>query len=60
MVIEHVDAEAEEFGVERAVNCIMDPYVRQVIAKVHGYGINLSDKAIYMDLGYSESEFYRM
>ncbi|CIW30476.1 autolysin regulatory protein [Streptococcus pneumoniae] len=61
MVIEHVDAEAEVLEIERAVNCIMDPYVRQVITKKYmDMKIQLSDKAIYMDLGYSESEFYRM
>ena len=61
MVIDHVDAEAEVLEIERAVNCIMDPYVRQVIAKKYmDMEIQLSDKTIYMDLGYSESEFYRM
>ena len=38
MVIEHVDAEAEVLEIERAVNCIMDPYRSTGNCKeVHGY-----------------------
>lgn len=45
--------------IEQAVNKIRDPYRRQVIVEKY-IKSNVSDIAIYMDLGYSSTEFYRL
>lgn len=45
--------------IEQAVNKIRDPYYRQVIVEKY-IKSNVSDIAIYMDLGYSSTEFYRL
>ena len=45
--------------IEQAINKIRDPYRRQVIVEKY-IKSNVSDIAIYMDLGYSSTEFYRL
>lgn len=45
--------------IEQAVNKIHDPYLRQVIVEKY-IKSNVSDIAVYMDLGYSSTEFYRL
>ena len=45
--------------IEQAVNNIHDPYLRQVIVEKY-IKSNVSDIAVYMDLGYSSTEFYRL
>ena len=45
--------------IEQTVNKIHDPYLRQVIVEKY-IKSNVSDIAVYMDLGYSSTEFYRL
>lgn len=45
--------------IEKAINCFMDAHLRQVIIEKYVKN-NDSDIAIYVDLNYSETEFYRM
>ena len=44
--------------VDSAINKILDPYLRQVL--IERYIKNNINIAIYMDLGYSSTEFYRL
>lgn len=45
--------------IEQAINKIRDPYYRQVLIEKYVKS-NVSDIAIYMDLDYSSTEFYRL
>ena len=45
--------------IEQSINKIHDPYLRQVIVEKY-IKSNVSDIAVYMDLGYSSTEFYRL
>ena len=45
--------------IEQAINKIRDPYYRQVLIEKYVKS-NVSDIAIYMDLGYSSTDFYRL
>ena len=45
--------------IESAINKILDPYLRQVLIERYIKN-NVSNIAIYMDLGYSSTEFYRL
>lgn len=45
--------------VDSAINKILDPYLRQVLIERYIKN-NISNIAIYMDLGYSSTEFYRL
>lgn len=55
-----VDAEFELLAIRQAVDRISDSFCRQVVIEKYYRGFNKTDIAIYMDLGYSESEFYRL
>lgn len=59
-VIQRVQAQNEADAIIKAINAIIDPYTRQVLIEKYCKWHVKSDKAIYMDLGYSESEFYRI
>lgn len=60
LVIRKVAAYDEQEAIMTAINAIIDPYIRQIIIEKYCAWQVKSDKTIYMDLGYSESEFYRM
>lgn len=60
MVARRVDAQAEVEAIRRAVDRVSDSHHRQVIIEKYYYGRNRTDIERYMDLGYSESEFYRL
>ncbi len=45
--------------IDSAINKILDPYLRQVLIERYIKN-NISNIAIYMDLGYSSTEFYRL
>ena len=59
-VTQRVTACDEMEAIYKAINRIIDPCVRQVIIEKYCKWHIKQDKAIYTDLGYSESEFYRM
>ncbi|CYU66627.1 ArpU family phage packaging/lysis transcriptional regulator [Streptococcus suis] len=46
--------------ITKAINRVIDPYIRQILIEKYCKWHIKQDKAIYTDLGYSESEFYRM
>ncbi len=58
MVIEHVDAEAEVLEIEEQSTALRGSIWPSRLSqrKYMDMEIQLSDKAIYMDLGYSESK----
>ena len=60
MVTRKVAAWQELEHIEKAINAILDSYVRHVIYEKYCARYRKSDIAIYLDLGYSESEFYRL
>ena len=60
MVARRVDAEREIEEIRKAVDKVSDSYCRQVLIEKYYFGRNKTDIAIYIDLGYSESEFYRL
>ncbi|NQI43729.1 transcriptional regulator [Streptococcus suis] len=60
IVSRRVSAQDEMEAIMVAVNAIIDPYVRQVIIERYCAWHEKSDKNIYLTLGYSESEFYRL
>lgn len=47
-------------AITKAINRIIDPYVRQILIEKYFKWQIKSDYIIYTELGYSESEFYRM
>lgn len=60
MVTRRVDAQAELEAIREAVDRLVDIRHRQVIIEKYYHGRNKTDIERYMDLGYSESEFYRL
>lgn len=60
IVTRRVAALDELEAIMRAINSIIDPYVRQIVIEKYCAWHVKSDKEIYLDLDYSESEFYRM
>lgn len=59
-VTNRVAAWNELEAIMEAINQISDSFARQVVIKKYCERPILPDKAIYPDLGYSESEFYRL
>ncbi|MBT0932890.1 ArpU family phage packaging/lysis transcriptional regulator [Streptococcus lutetiensis] len=59
-VTRRVAAWDEMQAIAKAINRIIDPFVRQILIEKYCKWQIKSDCAIYMELGYSESEFYRM
>ncbi len=53
-------AEQELDKIREAINAISDAYQRQIIIEKYCKRHIKSDIEIYMDLGYTESEFYRL
>lgn len=60
MVLRKVAAEQELDKIREAINAICDPYQRQIIIEKYCSKYIKSDIEIYMDLDYTESEFYRL
>lgn len=60
LVTRRVSAWNEMEAIMKAINRVIDPLVRQVLIEKYCKWQIKSDCAIYMELGYSESEFYRM
>lgn len=59
-VLKRVQAQNKADAIIKAINAIIDPYTRQILIEKYCKWQVKSDKAIYMDLGYSESDFYRI
>ena len=59
-VTRRVAAWDEMQAITKAINRIIDPYVRQILIEKYCKWQIKSDYIIYTELGYSESEFYRM
>ena len=59
-VTRRVAAWDEMQAITKAINRIIDPYVRQILIEKYFKWQIKSDYIIYTELGYSESEFYRM
>lgn len=59
LVTRRVAAWDEMQAITKAINRIIDPLVRQVLIEKYCKWQIRTDCEIYMELGYSESEFYR-
>lgn len=59
-VTHRVAAQDEVEAIEKAINRIIDPFVRLILIEKYCKWQVKSDYMIYMEFGYSESEFYRM
>ena len=59
-VTRRVAAWDEMQAITKAINRIIDPYIRQILIEKYFKWQIKSDYIIYTELGYSESEFYRM
>lgn len=59
-VVRQVAAEQKLLYIEQAINAIIDVHVREVLIRKYCDRKEKSDIQIYMDLGYSESEYYRI
>lgn len=59
-VTRRVAAWDEMQAITKAINRIIDPYVRQILIEKYFKWQIKSDYIIYTELGYSESEFYRV
>ena len=59
LVTRRVSAWNEMEAIMKAINRVIDPLVRQVLIEKYCKWQIRTDCKIYMELGYSESEFYR-
>lgn len=59
LVTRRVSAWNEMEAIMKAINRVIDPLVRQVLIEKYCKWQIRTDCEIYMELGYSESEFYR-
>ena len=60
LVTRRVSAWNEMEAIMKAINRVIDPLVRQVLIEKYCKWQIRTDCEIYMELGYSESAFYRM
>ncbi|MCW6663938.1 transcriptional regulator [Aerococcaceae bacterium NML190073] len=59
-IARQVSAQQELERIEEAINSVIGSYERQVLIEKYCKRYDKTDIAIYMDLGYTESEFYRL
>ncbi|MBE6165070.1 MAG: transcriptional regulator [Streptococcus gallolyticus] len=59
LVTRRVSAWNEMEAIMKAINRVIDPFARQILIEKYCKWQIRTDCEIYMELGYSESEFYR-